>query len=978
MRLASTKICGCYYLDDHPSSHPRQPNRLYLPLLDVEAHAVIVSTTSKTTLKQTFTNPQQEAIKECIYAFPLYDGVSVISFTCTIGDRVLRGKVTERYKATATFNQAVARGESAGLLEQLPEASDVFSTKLGNVPAGGKVVVELSYVGELNHDAETDGIRFTIPTKIAPRYGTVAANSSISDNAGINKDSSIRIVVDASMAEGTFIQGIQSPSHPIAVSMGAVSTDSSADPVTNRASAALTLQTATLENDFVLTILAREAGMPKAILETHPTIPKHRALMVTLVPKFKLPPSRPEIVFVADRSGSMQGNIPTLISAMKVFLKSMPVGVKFNICSFGSSHSFLWPKSRAYGKETLEEATGYVSNFAADFGGTETHSAIKAAIDQRYKDLQLEVILLTDGDIWGQDELFHYLNQQVIDTDGGVRVFPLGIGTGVSHALIEGVARAANGFAQTVLDGEKLENRVVRMLKGALSPHINDYSLEVKYAADDTSTGTTDDGFELVERVSDGVGAISMTDVPKPNSVNPKDMKPVSLYDASVDSQEEKVSIADEVDSNGSQISVPKMIQAPHQILALFPFMRTSVYLLMSLETMQKRPKSVVLRGTSIQGPVELEIPIDVLSQPGETIHQLAARKAVQDLEEGRGWLYHATDDSGVLLKGQFPSRFNDMVEREAVRLGEMFQIAGKWCSFVAVDPSDPRDSRDYRDSRGSGDSRQTEGVFTSNRTYGAGSGPFGNVYPTGVAQSNLLVKAPRQMSVRHQRPPIMQVQDCSFMARQIISAKRCRTSIRSGQGALMSLSATAGGTNRGEFRSQNTLAPAFHSYTPPTPPTPPSVGYRGGRGLGRGGALRHPKILPDPDQGEDNDAEYRRYAMEEPCSRKRKVLVDPRQMSDSQKVLALIALQDFEGYWDVSEELLGILGVRKESVVENPTPKVWATVTVVYYLERKMQAEEGVWELVVEKARLWLAGTGLDAGSLQRLEHGAEQLIGH
>ena len=420
----------------------------YLPLIESEAHTTIQSTTSRTVLKQTFTNPSdKDAIKECIYTFPLYDGVSVVSFTCRIGKKVLTGLVKEKVKAKAIFDEAVAKGETVGLLEQAPDSSDVFSTKLGNIPAGESVIVEVTYIGELKHH-ETEGIRFTIPTSIAPRYGSGALISTAKNIGGI------KIVVDVNMPDGTFIKGVQSPSHPIAVSMGTVSTANDADPLMSKASATLALESTALEKDFVLIVQSKDIGLPKAMLETHPTIPNHRALMATLVPKFSLPPSHPEIVFIADRSGSMSGNIHMLVSAMKVFLKSIPAGIKFNICSFGSSYSFLWEKSQSPTKATLDEANNHLITFAANFGGTETQKAITATVGRRWGDIPLEIILLTDGDISRQSEMFSYINEQVQKTSGKIRVFPLGIGNGVSHSLIEGLARAGNGFAQAVQPGE--------------------------------------------------------------------------------------------------------------------------------------------------------------------------------------------------------------------------------------------------------------------------------------------------------------------------------------------------------------------------------------------------------------------------------------------------------------------------------------------------------------------------------------------
>jgi hypothetical protein len=102
--------------------------------------------------------------------FPIYDGVSVTAFECQVANRKLVGIVKEKAEAKAEFNAAVSSGRKAGLLEQ-SENSDVFSTSLGNVEAGQDVHITITYIGELKNDLDIDGIRLTIPNKIAPRYG---------------------------------------------------------------------------------------------------------------------------------------------------------------------------------------------------------------------------------------------------------------------------------------------------------------------------------------------------------------------------------------------------------------------------------------------------------------------------------------------------------------------------------------------------------------------------------------------------------------------------------------------------------------------------------------------------------------------------------------------------------------------------------------------------------------------------------------
>ncbi|KAH8686558.1 von Willebrand factor type A domain-containing protein [Ilyonectria robusta] len=680
--VAPLPFCGCFIWVESVQK--------FLPQVKVNVHTTILDTTSRTTLTQTFANPNKDkALDEIKYVFPLYDGVSVVAFTCTVGDRVIKGVVKERQKAKQVYEEATARGETAGLFEQSLESADVFTTTIGNVPAGEKITVDITYLGELKHDAEVDGVRFTIPTQIAPRYG---ATSSLSSSHPWFKEEGISITVDAEMPDGSAIKSIQSPSHPISVSIGTTSAAASAEPSLRKASATLSQGAANLDKEFVIQVVATKMGEPSAFVETHPTIPNQRALMATLVPKFKLPAEKPEIVFLCDRSGSMSGTIPDLVAALNIFLKSLPVGVKFNICSFGSSFTFLWPKSKTYSQESLDEAVRHIATFGADYGGTEMVEPFKATVERRYKDMNLEVFLLTDGAIWDQARLFELVNEKVTESKGAVRVFSLGVGSGASTALIEGVARAGNGFSQTVADNEKMDKKVVRMLKGSLFPHITDYTLDIKYEKSETKAVETedDDDFEVVEKVMDALSIRTL--VEKEEEKKPKEK--ISLFDSSVDADDdtEMADAPNALDTKFDHLptaTVPRYLQTPATIPPLFPFNRTTVYVLLSDSTPAQKPKSVILRGTSTRGPLELEIPIVNLADKATTIHQLAARKEVKELEEGRGWLTLAKDEAGKLLKEKHEGYFSDMVEREAVRLGVEYQVGGKWCSFVAVEESD-------------------------------------------------------------------------------------------------------------------------------------------------------------------------------------------------------------------------------------------------------------------------------------------------
>lgn len=903
------ELSGLYYMAGYPTCVPT-----FLPQLSVQATASILSSVARTTLTQTFTNPARDNISELRYSFPLYDGVSVASFTCTVNrDRVITGRVYAKHDARQRFDDAKARGQTAGLLHQQPAASDVFTTSLANVPAGALLQVDIVVLGELKHDAETDGIRFTIPTHIAHRYGHASSQPATS---ALQTSPSISIVVDVELPPGSLISSLQSPSHPIAVAIGTLSTSPtpSQSPAPHLASASLSLGTAPLDKDFVLQVVATNTDSPVAILEQHPTLPNQRALMATLVPKFNLPAQRPEIVFVCDRSGSMGGRkVANLRSALQLFLKSLPLGVTFNVCGFGSTYQFLFPESRTYESESLETAMRYAEALDANLGGTEIYGPLVNTFERRDPQRDLEVILLTDGSVWDQSRLFDTVQHHVTQSQGAVRLFTLAIGSDASHSLVRGLARAGRGFSQSVGDNEMMDKKVVRMLKGALTPHIHEYALEVKYKRPDQDIVDDDDDFDLIDRVAD----LAIDTQPageraeKKQSASKPPIKPISLFDPSFDPDAQiESSGATATPADLPSLSIPKILQAPLTIPPLYPFNRTSVYLIMSPETGDKIPESVILRAESKYGPLELEIPVTTTTT-GETIHQLAARNATHEMEEGRGWIFQAKEQAGnVLLKDAYKAQFAAMVEREAVRLGVRFQVAGKWCSFVAVEGDD------------------------------------GTIADTQPAAPPKKMKALRSKACRMR-------EDTDEVSRDLavdsdVAATSSSTGLFGGAATTSQASSFgAGGLFAMEPQSSNrasggTTGGLFGSLSSISPAPPPSSGSLFAAVDGTGpGSLTGISLL-----GRAGGAET----------------------PNETKLQTIIRMQYFSGFWDAKKEVLDTIGVTEARFAKllstaqvsfgNPAiaREIVATTTaVIVFLRTRLALEQDAWDLVVEKALSWL-----------------------
>jgi hypothetical protein len=167
-----------------------------------------------------------------------------VAFRCHIGDRVLDGIVKEKEQANKDFDEAVRLGQGAGLLQQSADASDVFRTSLGNVPADASVTVEITFVGEFKQDVQSNFVRYVLPTAVAARYGNSQDASRLSSTMSRFQAGTIRITVDVLIERGNVIRSLESPSHPYQKSLGRTSTmtSDSFEPHAASASATASIQ----------------------------------------------------------------------------------------------------------------------------------------------------------------------------------------------------------------------------------------------------------------------------------------------------------------------------------------------------------------------------------------------------------------------------------------------------------------------------------------------------------------------------------------------------------------------------------------------------------------------------------------------------------------------------------------------------------------------------------------------------------------
>jgi len=173
-----------------------------------------------------------------------------------------------------------------------------------------------------------------------------------------------------------------------------------------------------------------------------------------------------EFLFVLDRSGSMSGGqIRKAADALQLFLRSLPPNCAFDIIGFGSSWESLFGGSVAYGADTLKIASEHAKSVKADLGGTELLAPLKAIFQRPLPHGHVRrLVVLTDGQVSNTEQVFALVRAHA----ASAAVFTVGIGSSVSHHLVEGIAEAGGGSAEFVSGEERMESKVIRQLRRAL------------------------------------------------------------------------------------------------------------------------------------------------------------------------------------------------------------------------------------------------------------------------------------------------------------------------------------------------------------------------------------------------------------------------------------------------------------------------------------------------------------------------------
>ena len=483
-----------------------------LPLVALDLDVRIDGLTAHGTVSQCFRNVFADPL-EATYVFPLPPRAAVIGFRMIVDGAVIEGRIDERAKARADYDAAIARGQSAAIAEE--ERADVFTIRVGNIPARSLARVEFTLVEPLAIDALEATYRF--PLVVSQRYcpGTTIDGDPTGDCVLPDTD----LVPDASrISPPVLLPGVPNP-----VRLGIRATIGGPAPLAEDLAASLPVKTAQaedslrivvepgqrLDRDFVLRWPLGLGSVPKASLaiETDGARPMGMGRnercdeapgdgtfsLVVFPPKLAgRQQAARDVVFLLDRSGSMGGwQIGAARRAIARMIDTLAADDRVSVIAFDSV------LDQMHESPTLIPATDrnrwsileWLGKLEAR-GGTEMESALKAGLkllkasrpkkgkaktattDEPARDSIL--VLVTDGQIGDEDRVLARLEKSL----GATTLHVVGIDTAANAGLLTRLTDSSGGTHEIVESEDRLDEVMDRIQERIVAPIVTDVRIE--------------------------------------------------------------------------------------------------------------------------------------------------------------------------------------------------------------------------------------------------------------------------------------------------------------------------------------------------------------------------------------------------------------------------------------------------------------------------------------------------------------------
>eukprot|EP00746_Dinoflagellata_sp_MGD_P073943 gnl/MRDRNA2_/MRDRNA2_29937_c0_seq1.p1 gnl/MRDRNA2_/MRDRNA2_29937_c0~~gnl/MRDRNA2_/MRDRNA2_29937_c0_seq1.p1 ORF type:complete len:1218 (-),score=238.80 gnl/MRDRNA2_/MRDRNA2_29937_c0_seq1:45-3698(-) len=450
------EICGV--VSKLSSEHGKAPRDIKLPLQEVAVDACLsIDSSVSVTLVQTYVNELEQSsgtarTSEFQYRFPVPPQAAVYHFEAELlssGKRIV-GVVKGKETAQQEYRAALRRGEKAFLVQQ--QDADIFSMDLGNLEAGERIKITLSFITEVE---EVGGsmLRLRLPQHVAPRCGASATMGSLA-----HYPVTVSLRVDGFHERQIPVKVIRCPGHER--HFEASITDVGAS---GRLHLSPDMEI-TLNSDLVFDfVLNEDVSLPAVeAVAGKPNAQNPGALIRVAVrpgadhDQVTVPctnsTAETNFCIIIDGSASMMNNWPTAVAAAKETLSELQKrfangeAVHFDILIMRSSVEALFNSFKPAQSSAIEDALTFLSASHCG-GGSDFGKAVEKAADMhRAGELPVAAILISDF-LGPEHPVEVFAKVAVAAESNKLRLFALGVGRETGAELLQGMASV--GFGST-------------------------------------------------------------------------------------------------------------------------------------------------------------------------------------------------------------------------------------------------------------------------------------------------------------------------------------------------------------------------------------------------------------------------------------------------------------------------------------------------------------------------------------------------
>ncbi len=396
---------------------------------------------------------------EVIYSFALPRDAALRQFVVTGEGFRVRSRLKPTEEAVKEYEAGIQDGHLATLARQYGDG--LVNLTVGNVRPGETVVVLLEVLAGV--EAHDKGLRFRFPFTLAPSYHRRARMAEVEPGRGeielpedefddlilprFQKDAvdlhEVGFSLSVAMAQP--IAEVSSPSHGVRVKMDAE----------QRSRVMLAVGGDVPDRDLVLDVATKESRT--CLLTAKAKDGKQRLAAVVPSRAFGETPAAPrQVVFVLDRSGSMQGvPIEQARKALEACLGALAEDDRFGIIAFDDNVEQFDSSMCPGDKNHREKASKFLSSIDAR-GGTELAQAVTAAV-KLLGHTAGDILIMTDGQVFGTE---HILDEA---RAGGVRLHCLGIGSASQDRFLTLLARETGGVCRFLTPRERVDLPAVEL-----------------------------------------------------------------------------------------------------------------------------------------------------------------------------------------------------------------------------------------------------------------------------------------------------------------------------------------------------------------------------------------------------------------------------------------------------------------------------------------------------------------------------------